>query len=214
MGKNQFNSFVEDTFRGKWWVDFTRCKYKNKDGFYGTRGECKQGYEVPPRNKGGGRLASPDLPAGYGALLLTIQALEGTDKSSEPYKAMFGGKTFQGGYKDHPRRIQHNWSDAAGAYQFLSTTWDNFSKTTGIKTFTPRNQDKAAMWLIKGRLSDDEMKGLMKGKLTPETISKLALEWASMPCDARGKSCYEGQPSKTFEEITEIYRKYMRQLST
>lgn len=204
----KFLDFLQDS----WFIaaNFTRCKYRNKEGFYGTRGKCVQGTEVAPRTKvPRERMASPDLPLGAQAVLLTLQELEGTDKSDKPYMVMFGGKTFKNNFKDHPRRLQ-DWSDAAGAYQFLSTTWDDFSKATGIKKFTPRNQDKAALWLIKGRLSDGEYADLMGGKLTPGMIHKLSKEWASMPY-SDGKSYY-GQPSKSEEEILKSYRNNLLRL--
>lgn len=159
-------------------------------------------------------MASPNLPLGHQAFLLTLQDLEGTNKSKTPYYVMFGGKNFHtnSAKPDHPRQIVHGISDAAGAYQFLSTTWDDFTKATGTRDFTPANQDKAAMWLIKSRISTKEYNDLAKGKLSNSTIHKLALEWASMPC-VDGKSCY-GQPAKSEREILNIFRKNMLRLSS
>ena len=201
-----FTNFIRDTYT----AEFTRCKYKNKEGFYGSKGKCVKGTEVPPKPKGKTRLASPDFHPSYQALLLTIQTLEGTDKSQQPYKVMFGGKEFKGGFKNHPRSVQEGWSDAAGAYQFLSTTWDDFTKATGLKGFTPRNQDKAALWLIESRLTESEMKDLLKFKLTPQMIHKLGREWASMPCE-HGKSCYN-QPSKSVEEVQKLFKENLRKV--
>lgn len=226
-----FEKFISET------LEFTRCRYKNRRGHYGSRGKCDPatGVEDPlPRNaheEATGRrkykrssdvtqpvskdeMASPDLPLGHQAFLLTLQNLEGTDKSKTPYFVMFGGKNFatNSNRPDHPRQIVHGISDAAGAYQFLSTTWDDFAKATGTKDFTPANQDKAAMWLIKSRISDKEYSDLAQGKLSPKTIHKLALEWASMPC-SDGKSCY-GQPSKSEKDILRIYRNNMLRLGS
>ena len=69
-----------------------------------------------------------------------------------------GGGKFDG-YNDHPRkRVRGNGvnSDAAGRYQFLSSTWDGVVKKFNaenpndpITDFSPRNQDRAALHLAK-----------------------------------------------------------------
>ncbi len=87
------------------------------------------------------------------AFLDVIAYAEGVGAS---YNTMYGGKTFSG--TQHPRKWTPSpWgtpgvgSDAAGRYQFLSTTWDEAADGIGVSrgAFTPINQDRAAIWLIK-----------------------------------------------------------------
>lgn len=131
-------------------------------------------------------------------LLNAIRWAEGTP-DEKGYFRMLGGKHFSG--NQHPRAIQGGgqWpSDAAGAYQFLSPTWDEAAKALGLRDFSPQNQDRAALWLIEQKrrvpLSEIAAKGA-----TADTFHRLAGEWASLPT-AKGGSAY-GQPSKRVEEL-------------
>lgn len=93
-----------------------------------------------------------NIPPEGRALLATIYGPE----SGGDYNRRFapqGNATFQG-YGDHPRITEKidpnqpdsptNRSDAAGAPQFLSRTWDIEAKKLGLKDFSPANQDAAA----------------------------------------------------------------------
>jgi muramidase (phage lysozyme) len=135
-------------------------------------------------------------------LLHTISWAEGTPGEAG-YQTMFGGGRFQG--SQHPRQVVNGgrWkSDAAGKYQFLSTTWDGVAKELGLKDFSPRNQDLAALRLIERRgvrLEDVAARGI-----DPGVIDRLAPEWASLPTKA-GKSYY-GQPVKPYSELEKRFR--------
>ena len=86
------------------------------------------------------------------ALLDTIASGESPDYNT----ITSGGGKFES-YADHPRkRVGSVNSDAAGRYQFLSSSWDGVVKKYNaenpqdpIKDFSPRNQDRAALWLAK-----------------------------------------------------------------
>ncbi|MCT7979274.1 hypothetical protein [Laspinema olomoucense] len=87
------------------------------------------------------------------AFLDTIAWAEGTAGPSA-YRMQFTGTEFSS-FKDHPREIKcgssHGsrlCSDAAGKYQFLSTTWDPLAKKIGASDFSPANQDRAAIALL------------------------------------------------------------------
>lgn len=70
---------------------------------------------------------------------------------SPDYQTIYGGSKFSG-YTDHPRQRQvitegphkGEFSDAAGRYQFLSSTWDSQRRKLGLTDFTPESQDAGA----------------------------------------------------------------------
>jgi len=133
------------------------------------------------------------------ALMDTVAFAEGT-YSPKGYQTMFGGGTFNN-YTTHPRQLiksGRHGSDAAGRYQFLSTTWDPIARALGLTDFSPKNQDAAFLEQVK-RLGINS-----NAPLTPDTINKMAPTWASFPTLATGKS-YHGQPSKSFSELQKFY---------
>ena len=139
------------------------------------------------------------------AALDTIRHAEGTwlGGSDKGYKTMFGGSTFSN-FARHPDKVIHTprySSAAAGAYQFLPGTWDEVSKKAGLNDFSPGNQDRGAIELLKKRGVYDSLKA---GKFTPEVAAKMAPEWASFPTMAGGS--YYGQPSKKFGELEKFYK--------
>ncbi|WP_180008201.1 glycoside hydrolase family 104 protein [Acinetobacter sp. YH12238] len=84
-----------------------------------------------------------------------------------------------------------NSTTAAGRYQFLKGTWDSVSKKYGLKDFSPKNQDLAAVALILGR---GALGDVIKGDFT-KAIGKLGGEWASLP------SSNYAQPKKSWKDI-------------
>lgn len=135
------------------------------------------------------------------AFARVVRFCEGT-ADDDGYRRMFGGKLFDS-FADHPRSPQTYTlrkggkltSTAAGAYQYLSRTWDGLLKQYKFPDFTPTSQDLGFVALVDGRkaLSD-----LVKGDL-PTAVRKCALEWASLP-----GSPY-GQPVKSYEEVQRVY---------
>ena len=122
------------------------------------------------------------------ALLRVIRRGEGTADEAG-YSRLFGGAQFNG-YADHPRtkvtrtmRGKPITSTAAGAYQFLSSTWDETARLMGLKDFTPASQDRAAVGRIAARGALDDAKA---GRFE-QAIKKIALEWASMPGSPYGQ---------------------------
>jgi muramidase (phage lysozyme) len=114
------------------------------------------------------------------AFLDTIATAEGT-ATPDGYHTQYTGTKFAS-FNDHPRELKCGrrygkklCSDAAGRYQFLSTTWDRFAKKFGVKDFSPQNQDLMAIELIreKGALGDVEA-----GRFEP-AVRKLAYIWPS-----------------------------------
>jgi muramidase (phage lysozyme) len=130
------------------------------------------------------------------AMLKVIRAGEGT-LNSEGYSLLYGGERFSG-YGDHPRitvKKGNYTSTAAGAYQFLESTWDETAQILGLPDFSPTSQDIAAIGRIaaRGALAD-----VIAGRFDI-AIRKIAREWASMP-----GSPY-GQPTIQLETARKIF---------
>lgn len=116
------------------------------------------------------------------------------------YNIMFTGATFSD-FSDHPRQIQGGGglsSDAAGRYQFLSTTWDSVAGSLGLTDFSPKSQNIAGWQLAKNR-------GVTPDDIVADPVAALkeaAQEWASLP-----GSPY-GQPTKTEEECRQKFQEF------
>jgi len=129
------------------------------------------------------------------AFLVLIRTGEGTI-GPNGYRTLFGGGLFAD-FSDHPRRAITRsgiTSTAAGAYQFLSKTWDEMAAKYNLPDFGPASQDIAAVGLIKrrGALAD-----VMAGRFRA-AIDKCNLEWASLP-----GSPY-GQPTLTYNRAQSV----------
>lgn len=134
------------------------------------------------------------------AFLAVIRAGEGT-ADADGYRRHFGGSHFDS-FADHPRKVitaglgkNQYTSSAAGAYQFLTKTWDGLVKRYGFADFSPKNQDIAAVALIDGRGAMDDV---LAGRIE-DAIRKCNREWASLP-----GSPY-GQPVKTMAQAIKTY---------
>ena len=144
------------------------------------------------------------------ALLNTIRYAEGTwkDGQDKGYQILYGG----GEFKDlsrHPERVvvKRYTSAAAGAYQFLPTTWKGVAKELKLKSFEPKHQDQAALHLVKRRGALQEID---RNGLTEAAMARLAPEWASFP-NRYGRSAY-GQPVKTPTELASFYSSNLKKL--
>lgn len=141
----------------------------------------------------------------YGKLSRVITGPEGTD-NPDGYKTMFGGSTFED-FSDHPRKLNTSksglTSDAAGKYQFLSTTWDEAAAATGVTDFSPRSQEIAARYLIQRAGIDPDAPINSKEELI-RVMNALSPVWASLP-DTQGKSRYN-QPVATHDELWKRYQ--------
>lgn len=129
-----------------------------------------------------GYLSNPNVQK----FLRVIGRAEGTvnDKYPDPYRVGFGGRVIDT-LDAHPNTLVEftqtdgtkNKTSAAGAYQFLKSTWDEEANELGLKDFSPINQDMAAINRLRKRGAlDDVLNGRMD-----VAISKLGNEWASLP---------------------------------
>ena len=142
------------------------------------------------------------MSANLRAFLYLIRYCEGTS-GENGYRTLFGGGLFDS-FADHPRqKITRTLggkpitSSAAGAYQFLTRTWDECARALGLTDFSPESQDRAAVFLIKRR---GALPAVEAGNLD-EAIRLCNKEWASLP-----GSPY-GQPVKTLAECRAVYHR-------
>lgn len=122
------------------------------------------------------------------------------------YTIMYGGGKFTS-FADHPRKAVtagRYTSTAAGRYQALAGTWDDFCRAKGKHDFSPASQDEFCVWCItrRGALADVEA-----GRIE-QAIAKCNREWASLP-----GSPY-GQPVRTLAWCLQKYREAGGQMST
>ncbi len=141
-------------------------------------------------------------------LLNTIAFAEGT-AGPRGYNTMFTHAQFDNNFVDHPRQLQRSnglASDAAGRYQFLSTTWDPTARALGLNDFSPVNQDIGALYKAEQRLAQKglSLDDLVEVGMSKEVADALAPEWASFPTAATGTSYY-GQGGKSLEELQSFY---------
>lgn len=123
-----------------------------------------QNEQLPVREPDGSDVVAPGLAPWERGLLNAITAFEAPGGA---YNVRFNGRggapAYFEDYNDHPRvfvptgRKKADGSDevssAAGRYQFTATTWDYAMRTMQAQgyemdgTFSPVNQDRAAIWL-------------------------------------------------------------------
>lgn len=140
------------------------------------------------------------MNANLQAFLAVLRACEGT-ADPDGYRRLFGGRLFNS-YDEHPRiavTASGYTSTAAGAYQILARSWDDYRAKTGAgKSFLPEAQDAYAVWAIRDKRHalDDVLSGRFQ-----IAITKCANEWASLP-----GSPY-GQPTRTMAYCLEVYQR-------
>lgn len=113
------------------------------------------------------------------------------------YNTLVGGRAFNNDISDlsaHPNivgmRTKDGPSTAAGRYQITGTTWRGVAKKLGLKDFSPKSQDDAAVELLRQR-------GALGDVLTGDSeaaAKKLGQEWQSLPSGAspnQGKHAWE-----------------------
>lgn len=130
------------------------------------------------------------------AFLKVIRQGEGTSDANG-YRRIFGGQLFTG-WADHPRitvKKSGYTSSAAGAYQFIISTWDETRRMMGLRDFTPASQDLGAVGRIAARGALDDVKA---GRFDL-AVRKCAREWASLPYSPYG------QPTLTIQKATNTY---------
>jgi len=135
------------------------------------------------------------------AMFRVIRAGEGT-ADAKGYQRIVGGGEFES-FADHPRIVRSGtfangvtWrSSAAGAYQFIVSTWDETARIMGLSDFSPASQDRGAAGRIAAR---GALEDVIAGRFDV-AVGKLGREWASLP-----GSPY-GQPVMTMAKAREVW---------
>lgn len=144
------------------------------------------------------------------ALLNTIRYAEGTWRSgsADGYRMLYGGELVSC-LKAHPDRVvvRRYASAAAGAYQFMPSTWNAAAGSLKLKGFGPANQDQAALYLVE---RSGALGAIDRGRLTAELMARLAPTWASFP-NRSGNSHY-GQPVRRGDELARFYASNLQQI--
>jgi len=147
-----------------------------------------------------------EFTANVRAFLDTIGYAEGTDDN---YNIQFTFTRFYS-YADHPRQIRCSesrlCSDAAGRYQFLSTTWDNLAYRLGLRDFTPESQDKAAVQLLKDAGVYNTVMNISSFNDFSRAAYGVSSTWASFPGSPYGQPTYSAsQLHAKFEAFVQRY---------
>lgn len=134
------------------------------------------------------------------AFKAVVRTGEGT-ADADGYRRMFGGELIAS-FADHPRKKitktlggKSITSTAAGAYQALSRTWDDFTRAVGPRDFSPASQDEFFIWALRRRGALEDVRA---GRFDV-AVRKCAKEWASLP-----GSPY-GQPTISAERAAQLY---------
>jgi muramidase (phage lysozyme) len=178
-----------------------------------TSGKKTEAPTTPASNTGGTAASSasntaatgaPGDGSGWARMSKVIKSGEGT-LGDKGYTTQFTGKQFSDMSK-HPAQINSAnglSSDAAGAYQFLSTTYNPAAKALGITDFSPQSQEKVGKYLAQQRGMNTDIVHTDKASFL-KALDKIAPEWASMPTIKTGTSYY-GQGGLTPDEAWSIY---------
>ena len=136
-------------------------------------------------------------------MLKTIRYAEGTD-NERGYNTRVGYQYFNDLSKKPGKSVYiksiGQSSSAEGAYQFLNGTWDNVSKSLGLKDFSKESQDLAAIELIRRRGALDDV----LNNDFETAVNKLSPEWASLPKSDR-KGYYGGQKARSMSKLRKVY---------
>ncbi|HCA5022795.1 TPA: glycoside hydrolase family 104 protein [Acinetobacter baumannii] len=84
-----------------------------------------------------------------------------------------------------------NATTAAGRYQFLEDTWNGVAKQLGLKDFSPKNQDIAAVALL---AQNGALPSVLKGDFKT-AVQKSGSTWASLP------SSPYAQPKRSWKDL-------------
>lgn len=143
------------------------------------------------------------------AALAVIRNVE-TSNDPSAYNTNYGGSKFTD-LSQHPRRFVDK-SDAAGAYQFLSTTWDEQAKKLGLKDFSPESQDIAAIDYMRQKLLPHGGLAGLKDQLTNSQFAALGTAWAGLPFSPYGQTTTPND--KLSARLNKLYGEKLKEFQT
>jgi muramidase (phage lysozyme) len=127
-----------------------------------------------------------------------INAYEGKPKANQ----MFGYREFNDLSKHPNIKIpftnKGDVTTAAGSYQILAPTWETQARKLGLQDFSPENQEKAAVGILKDTGALDALKNGDFDKAK----QLMGTQWASIPGSTIGKST--GQIPKVNQQHEQI----------
>jgi len=130
--------------------------------------------------------------------LHVLSIMEGTADFQDPYRALGGTRGMMAtSLADHPANIGGGgrWryktldgktpvSTANGRYQFIRSTWNDNARQLGLRDFSPRSQDLAALNII---ANAGQLQNIVNGNWQP-AVQRLGSIWASLPTADQGKT--------------------------
>jgi muramidase (phage lysozyme) len=131
------------------------------------------------------------------SFLRVIRERESSQDDSA-YSVLNGGAHFEG-FAEHPYKGQRTPpGKAAGAYQFIASSWWDVKAQYGMPDFSPRSQDAGAVarLIYRGALED-----VLAGRFAA-AVARCRHEWTSLP----GAS--ESSTSWTMDKALAVYRKW------
>lgn len=131
------------------------------------------------------------------AFLRVIRERESSQDDSA-YSVINGGAHFDS-FARHPYKGQRTPPGrAAGAYQYIASTWGDVEQQYGMPDFSPRSQDAGAVarLIYRGALED-----VLAGRFA-SAVARCRHEWTSLP----GAS--ESSSSWTMDKALAVYRKW------
>jgi len=131
------------------------------------------------------------------AFLRVIRERESSQDDSA-YTVLNGGSHFFD-FAAHPYKGQRTPpGKAAGAYQFIASTWGDVEQQYGMPDFSPGSQDAGAVarLVYRGALDD-----VMAGRFE-QAVAKCRLEWTSLPGAA------ESSGSWTMAKALAVFKQY------
>jgi muramidase (phage lysozyme) len=130
---------------------------------------------------------SSNIPADGRRLLSAISGSESKMNSPDAYTMINSGGNFSD-FSDHPfasTNRKTGYGLAAGKYQFMPATWNEYKAKLGLKDFSPASQDAAAWALAKDRYRTETGNNLeadLKDPSKAMQISRgLSKTWTSLP---------------------------------
>lgn len=131
------------------------------------------------------------------AFLRVIRERESSQDDSA-YSVINGGAHFTS-FADHPFAGQRTPpAKAAGAFQFIASTWSDVQQQYGMPDFSPASQDAGAVarLIYRGALED-----VLAGRFAA-AVARCRHEWTSLPGAA------ESSGSWTMDKALAVYRKW------